>query len=292
MRLSTSTNIYLKRPDGQKASVEDAISLCGCAGYRVMDMNFYDCTSFRFPFVTDKWEQWVHEIRDLAEKNGIEFSQAHADFYNFCDEDAPDKSFHDQMVFRSIDCAAILGVKWLVIHAGTDFNSPMPVRDSMRKNIEYFRPVIEYAFKKRVGIAIENLWEYNIAPCRRYTSTVEELVELVDRLSSDFPNVGICWDFEHAAIMKQDQRKALKLVGFRLKATHVSDYTDIRNDHILPYFGNADWKEIMGILKEIQYQGDFTYEIHRYLAQVPEELVLSALRYSVEVGEYLLSLAK
>lgn len=292
MRLSTSTNIYFKRPGGQKASMEDAIRLCGRAGYHVMDMNFYDCTSFKFPFVTDRWEQWIHRIRDAADENGIEFSQAHSNFYNFCDENADDKEFYDQMVLRSIDCAAVLGVKWLVIHAGTDFGSSMPVRDSMRKNITYFCPVIEYALEKQVGIAVENLWEYNIAPHRHYTSTAEELVELVDRLGADFPNVGICWDFEHAAIMKQDQKAALKLVDFRLKATHVSDYTEIGNDHILPYFGTINWKEIMGILKEIQYHGDFTYEIHRYLSQVPEELIPSALRYSVEVGEYLLSLAK
>lgn len=48
----------------------------------------------------------------------------------------------------------------------------------------------------------------------------------------------------------------------------------------------------MHILKEIKYQGDFTYEIHRYITQLPDALVVAALKYSVEVGNYLLSLAK
>ena len=46
------------------------------------------------------------------------------------------------------------------------------------------------------------------------------------------------------------------------------------------------------LLKEIEYSGDFTYEIHRYTSQIPDALVPAALKYSVEVGNYLLSLAE
>lgn len=256
-----------------------------------MDMNFYDCTTFKFPFVTNAWKSWIDEIKAVAEECSIEFSQAHANFYNFCDEHVPEKEFLDQMVLRSIDCAAILGAKWLVIHAGTDFSSPRLVMDSKRKNVAYFKPVLEYAARKGVGIAIENLWDYNIAPLRRYTTTAEELVDLVDELTKDYENVGICWDFEHANIMKQAQTPALEMIGSRLKATHVSDNIGIENDHILPFCGYTDWTEIMHALKEIGYQGDFTYEIHRYTTQLPDTLVVPALKYSVEVGNYLLSLA-
>lgn len=290
MRLSTSTNILFNRPDGSKAPIEESVWRCGEAGYRVMDMNFYDCTTFQFPFVTDRWESWIHMVDEQAARSNVEFSQAHANFYNFCDASTPDKEFMDAMVLRSIDCAAILGAKWVVIHAGTDFASPRPVADSKRKNLAYLRPIAERAAKRGLGLAIENLWELNIAPLRRYTTTAEELVELVDTLSEEFPNVGICWDFEHANIMKQPQAPALKLVGSRLKATHVSDNIGVQNDHILPFYGFTDWAEIMAVLKEIAYDGDFTFEIHRYTMQLPDALVPAALRYSVEVGNYLLSL--
>lgn len=290
MRLSTSTNIYFNRPDGTKAPIADCLKLCGEAGYRVMDMNFYDCTTFRYPFVTNRWERWANEISEQARKNQIEFSQAHANFYNFCDEQAPDKDFLDRMVLRSIDCAAILGVKWIVIHAGTDFASPCMVKDSKKKNVAYFTPVLEYAAEKGIGIAIENLWEYNIAPKRRYTATAEELMDFVMELEKRYDNVGICWDFEHAAISKQEQFPALQMIGSRLKAVHVSDHTGIDNDHILPFQGATNWHELMPALKSIPYTGDFTYEIHRYTQNIPDALVPAALRYSVEVGNYLLSL--
>ena len=126
MRLSTSTNIYFNRPNNVKAKIQDSVSLCAEAGYKVMDMNFFDCTTFKLPFVTDEWEKWIYDIKELSEKKQIEFSQAHANFYNFCDPNAENKEFLDRMVLRSIDCAAILGVKWVVIHAGTDFEFEDP----------------------------------------------------------------------------------------------------------------------------------------------------------------------
>jgi len=255
-----------------------------------MDMNFHDCTTFRLPFTSADWRSWIHRVKDLADKCGVEFSQAHSSFYNFCDPTTPDKDFLDQMVLRSMECAGILGVKWIVIHAGTDFDSPMPVRDSMRKNVEYLKPVIECAAKHNVGLAIENLWELKISPLRRYTTSAEELVELVDSLSQEYSNVGICWDFEHANIMQLSQTSCLEMIGDRLKATHVSDNTGILNDHVLPFNGNTDWGEIMHILKKIQYSGDFTYEAHQSTNRLPDALLLPLLKYSVEVGNYLLSM--
>ena len=66
MRLSTSTCMYFNRPDGTKARIEDCIKMCSEAGYRVMDMNFLDCTNFDTPFRTERWEEWVHELAELA----------------------------------------------------------------------------------------------------------------------------------------------------------------------------------------------------------------------------------
>lgn len=288
MRLSTSTCIYFNRPGGAKACITDSICLCAQAGYRVMDMNFHDCSNFPTPFRTEQWENWIYKIRETADNCGIEFSQAHSHFYNFCDKNVMNREELDELIMRGIKGAGILGVKWLVIHAATDFNSSTLVKSSKEKNIEYLKPVIEFAAKCNVGIALENLWDLNISPLRRYTTTAEELVDLADSLPYD--NVGICWDFEHAAVMKQDQVAALQLVGSRLKATHVSDYTSVDDVHILPFSGYTDWTSIMKAIKSIYYKGDFTFEIHRHTDRTPEELILPALKYSVDVGNYLLSL--
>lgn len=73
MRLSTSTCMYFNRPDGTKARIEDCIKMCSEAGYRVMDMNFLDCTNFDTPFRTERWEEWVHELAELANEKHESF---------------------------------------------------------------------------------------------------------------------------------------------------------------------------------------------------------------------------
>lgn len=290
MRLSTSTNIFFNRPDQSKASVEESMRLCAEAGYRVMDMNFHDCTTFCLPFVGKDYLNWIQGVHAVADKLNITFSQAHAPFYNFCDRNATNKEEIDILVYRAIDCSEILGVKWLVIHAGTDFHAINTVSSSREKNLRYFAPILEYAEKKGVGIAFENLWERNISPFRRYTAGIEELLELVDAMHS--PNAGICWDTDHAALMKQDQEKAIELIGSRLKATHISDCIDENSDHLLPFMGNIEWKPIMRALRINGYSGDLTYEIHRYTSKMPLKLVPAALRFGYETGTYLLSLGR
>jgi sugar phosphate isomerase/epimerase len=280
--------MVFNRPQGRKARIEDCIRLCADAGYTVMDMNFHDCAVFETPLWYDSWESWIHGINEAARRYGVEFSQAHSHFYNYCRKDIPGKDVYDERIRRGIVGAGILGVKWLVIHAGTDFDSATPVKSSKEKSLEYFKPLLELAAMRRVGIAIENLWDLNIAPLRRYTATAEELCGLVDSLP--FDNVGICWDVEHADIMKQDQAAALALVGNRLKATHISDNLGPAADHLLPFMGNTGWPEVMGALRDVRYDGDFSYEVLHYVDRAPDELLPSALKHSYEVGKYLLSL--
>lgn len=288
MELSTSTNIYFNRPSGNTVGIEDSIEKCAHAGYKHLDLNFLDCTKFKLPFISGNWEKWLSSIMETADKNRIIFTQAHAPFYNFCDPSFEHKEFLDKMILRSIDCASKLNIPWIVIHAGTDYSSARLISSSKEKNRQYFLPVIEYAAKRNVGIAFENLWEYNIAPRRRYTTLIEELVDLID--SFDCEIVGACYDTDHVILSQLSHRESLKCIGSRLKATHISDCINIDSDHYLPFFGKGNWSEIMATLHEIGYKGDFTFEMHRLTQNVPEELVDATLKYSVTIGQYLLSL--
>lgn len=290
MRLSTSTNIYFNRPGGRKGSLDQCIRFCGQGGYKRMDLNLVDYTNFRFPFVGGDYQKWIGQAMETAALYGITFGQAHAPFYNFCDPLAEGREELDALILRSIDCAQTMGIPWVAIHAGTDFEAAEPRRSSLEKNRAYFLPVLEYAEKRNVGIAFENLWDLNIAPRKRYTASVEDLIELVD----SFPcsNAGICFDVEHAAISRQDPAKLTRLIGKRLKATHISDYLDMRANHLLPFSGPTEWEPFMAALRDIGYAGDFAFEIQHHTEFLPDELVPSAVRHSLEVGTYLLRLAE
>ena len=147
------------------------------------------------------------------------------------------------------------------------------------------------------GIAIENMADSyggpknpHRRPGGSYCSTHVELCELVDSFHVD--NVGICWDFGHAALMGIDQREALRYMGKRLKATHVADNNGMKDDHILPFQGSLDWRSILPVLGEIGYEGDLTYEIHSSTSRLPDELVDPMAKMCHDVGRYLLSLAE
>lgn len=283
MRLSTSTCMYFNRPDGSKMDLNTSILSLRDAGYKVMDVNFHDAAVFKQPFTTDSWEKWVHELDGTARENEIEFSQSHAHFYNYC-EHSPDNEYLEILVRRSILCSEILGIPWVTIHAATDFTSERPMRSSYEKGIEYFRRLADFAAEHNTGLAIENLWELNISPERRYTSSPEELVDLVDAIGRD--NVGICWDAAHSLIMKQDTAKVLSLIGPYMKSTHISDFVHVHHDHVLPFEGIADWDEVItGLARLDSYTGDFTFEVFRFTVRLPEYAIPAALRYSYELGD-------
>ena len=290
MNLSTSTNIYFNRPGGAKGDLERCIHYCGQAGYRRMDISFLDYANFRFPFVTEDYLAWVDRALAAAESYGIRFTQAHAPFYNFCDPYAKNKEEQDKLVLRSLECAARMGVRWIAIHAGTDYAAPRMREGSKQKNREYFLPLLDYAAKLGVGIAFENLWDHNIAPKRRYTAMVEDLVDLVDSFETD--TAGICFDVEHAVISGLDPVKELEVIGPRLRSTHISDCIDMAADHLLPFYGITDWKPFMQALHRMDYRGDLAFEIHRYTQYMPDDLVPAAVAHSLEVGNYLLRLAE
>jgi L-ribulose-5-phosphate 3-epimerase len=292
MRLSTSTNIHCVNEKKQPISYIESLRMCSKVGYKVMDMNFCDAVQKYSPVHGDDWEREVENISEEAEALGIEFSQCHLPFYNVIDERFAERDLYEKMVARTMEASARLGVKWAVVHAGTAVWHNRSVKVSKEHNMKYFTPMIEKAAKYNLGIAIENMADFleGGVPWRRYTASVEELCDLVDSLNAD--NVGACWDFGHANLTGCDQIQSLKYVGSRLKAVHVDDNLGIYDDHVAPFHGNIDWKPIMKTLKEINYKGDFTYEIHNATAKLPDALREAALKYTFDIGQYLLSLAK
>jgi sugar phosphate isomerase/epimerase len=124
----------------------------------------------------------------------------------------------------------------------------------------------------------------------RYLTRAEELVDLVDTLRESYDNVGITWDFGHANEMGWNQVEALTLIGSRLISLHVNDNFGVLDDHLLPYHGEIEWEPIMKTLKEIGYKGVFAYETHKAAERVPEGVIDSFLRYTYDLGNYLISL--
>ena len=291
MRLSTSTCIHERVLWGKELfyTCEDSIRACVKAGYRVLDMNFASYSRGTLPMTQPDWEDWVKRQKEVADELNVEWNQGHAHFYRWETAGEDEREWHEELIRRSIIGAGIMGVKWLVIHPGTVSDDIWYSHEkSLEANLKAYRRYGELASKHNVGIAIENMIESR--PGRRYASSTEELLELYEEL--DDPIFGICWDTGHAHMAGINQPAALRNIGKRLKALHIADNRGERDDHVAPYFGTIEWEPIMKALEEIEYEGDFTFEIHNFTNGLPHGLHDQALRFTYELGTFMLELAK
>ena len=295
MKLSTTTAMYRDRPEGRAViPIIDCVRRLHKAGYEDVDFNFCLMNQYDLELTNDHWMDWVKEMKEVLAELNMTAGQAHTPFYNVLDPTSvKDVDHTEEMVRRSIKAAGELGVKAIVIHAGTHF-SDNDYKKILRENVEYFKPHVELAAGYGMKVAVENLFDkmdpnrgYRL---RRYTARVDEVLEVADTLSRDYDNVGVCWDFGHANEMGWDQPQALEMIGERLIALHVQDNYGVIDDHLLPYHGTIEWEPLMKTLKKIGYEGVFAYETHKATTRVPEPLIDAILAYSVEVGNYLISL--
>ncbi len=272
--------------------------MCYDAGFRVIDMNF--CSSIRNPEVTlarDNWESLIYDIKNEGERLGISFSQSHAP-YNaviFVKNRQPTeeymRNFHE-MTRRSIIASGMLGIKWMTVHPLNDsINTEYDVEIIHKTNLEFFAPQLELCKKHGVGLSIENMFESEAKAFKRcYCSSPDDLIELIDAFGDE--SVGATWDFGHASQVIKDQPAALRRLGKRLKSTHVQDNYGKADSHMIPFVGgNIDWESIMPCLCEIGYEGDFVYECHSFMNDIPAELKMQAAKLSFEFGMYCMSLA-
>ena len=293
MLLSTSTNLIAFRPDWVSYTpILESMKRLKNAGFDALDLNLSDAGKSFFRLADDDWHSWMEEVVCLAQELRMPITQSHAPFYNALVPEHEKAEIWEPLIQRAIEASGMAGVKWIVMHPGTYPDDAMDMRESKRRNYEYFMPYLEQAERWGCGIAIENLVDRDSGhrrPGRTYGASPVELCDLVD--SFHVPNVGICWDFGHAHLMGIDQREALRYMGSRLKATHVADNSGKNDDHILPFMGTIDWRSILPVLGEIDYGGDLTFEIHNVTSRLPDEVVDTMASTCEAVGRYLLKLA-
>jgi sugar phosphate isomerase/epimerase len=278
MNTATSLNVLF---DGSfKVSAIDQLKRVNAAGFRFIDMNFWDWShSPESPFMRDDWTSWVENIKDAGDKLGVTFHQAHAHVFNpFAESDS---SANDRKAAeRSVIGAGILGVKWVVFHAQTF--EPGNYELNLKKNNEWLSHYVDLAVKHNTGIALENFTDGKTY--KGYCTAASHLIELTDSFKS--PNVGNCWDIGHAHIQGVDQYSEIMALGKRLKVLHVQDNNAVSDWHIAPFYGTVDWNVIKNALRDVEYEGDFTFEAHTLIRAVPEDCKDAALKLLFDIGEH------
>lgn len=286
MELSTSTNLTTLHPGGRNGYAFN-IEQCAKAGYKVLDINLCEAMNPTSRLRTDEWEKDIEMMRRLGDEYGITYRQSHLPYYDlFTLTNDAEIAEWERLIHNMIHASGMLGVEWCVTHPGTVFDVATR-RASLDRNLEYYADHVRTCEKAGTGLALENVFEYKTHTQRSYGSYIEELVELVDAFNS--PTVKACYDFGHAQLVGGFHRENLNLLGDRLVATHVADNDGKEDLHLLPFFGVIDWTEAMQGLKEIDYQGDFTYEAQRFGRNIPNDKKAWVTDLSIQIGRELIS---
>lgn len=236
----------------------------------------------------------AYDIGALARDLRVPFEQMHAPMVNVCSAQQPEA---EQILMASIERAAAMGVKWLVIHPGHDpaACSSRRIEQMVREtNVRVLTNLLELADQRDIGIAVENMTTYSATPAPRrmelrFGQSVGDLLWLIEKIGS--PRLGVCWDTGHAQTQQIDQEIALGELGSHVKALHLSDNDGTADSHWMPLRGTILWQNVFRALRKINYCGPTNFEIVRERCFPPAQRrhVLALAR---ELAEHLWSLAE
>ena len=143
---------------------------------------------------------------------------------------------------------------------------PTRIGDAVHRSLDDLVPVARSA---GVRILLENL-PYS---CEYPFLSLKELRLLIDQYPADA--VGLVIDTGHAWTSKIEVSTEILAAGSRLWGTHLQDvdYEDPQDNHWVPTHGDLDWDAIRSSLVEVNYAGQWTFEVSASpRGGTPEEL--------------------
>lgn len=285
MKISTQTS-YAVRLLG----MEEGIKLLCHAGYDALDLSLFEMSDDAGRFNADDYREYAKWVRSLAQRYGVTFNQAHAPFtFTWADEEIR-QNIAKPRVLRALEITSLIGAKTVVVHPlhYLPYQGNEQVLHHM--NIDYFKSFIPYCQEYGIKVAVENMWRRD--PIRKYIvdsvgSRATALATLVDELNDIAPCFTACLDLGHAVLVGEETQDAIRILGAdRLGALHIHDNNYIADQHTLPGLGRMNWPEITDALREIGYQGEFTYEADTFLKGFPVDMLPTAARFMVDVARY------
>ena len=267
-----------------------ALEMIREAGFDCVDFSYYWTTPYS-PVIGEEYAEYAHAVRAKLDELGLVCNQAHAPFTfkygGTFDMENPDY----RSIVRAIESASILGASQIIVHS-------IGVGEADRKtvtfedyNYAFYKSFEPYCEKFGIRVAVENLFsrDKKRGGFRPRPATPEQLNSFVRLLDS--PWFVICVDIGHAALGGYEPEDFIEGTdGALLQAIHVQDGDYLDDRHTLPFLGQFHWAEIMQSLRTVGYRGDLTFEIFKYLKDIPAELLPDALTFAQRTGRHLIGM--
>ena len=249
MKLATTTSDFHDYTHSQT----ECLGYIREAGFRYADYSFGLDRAHRMGVYADNYEAYLHEVSTAADRLGIRLVQAHSPMGTPLTD--PDGSFLADTI-RSVDACGAWGIPNLVVHSG--YTRGLDRQETLIANKAFFAPILERAERYGVNILVEN---FNImcVPGLYWIDNATDLRVLIDLV--DHPLFHAVWDAGHANLQEMPQDEELRILGSHVRALHIQDNSGDTDSHLLPFLGTMSMDALMNGLKDIGYNGYFTFEV-------------------------------
>lgn len=295
MRIGNMTSAIGVRPEtGERIHPNEVVRRCARAGFEVMDVNLCGLHRSPGPFSGDDWRKVAEDLRNEAEKCGVQFVQSHLPYRSMsmqCDVDLfktdEGAEYYRLMSLRAIEITHILGGTWAVIHPMNDRDAVVGDLDAhVRYNLRILDREIDLCHKLGVGLAFENIFDQ--PKLRRFGIKALELKQLIDYCND--PLIQACWDVGHGHLTMDEQAEGIRLLGDHIKALHIHDNNGKDDLHLTPFTGSVQWEKVMHAMYEGGCKADLVFETG--FSGMPDALKDEGLKTLYHIGQHLVSLYK
>jgi sugar phosphate isomerase/epimerase len=214
--------------------------------------------------LTNFTEADAARVKDLMERRALIITSLAA-YVNNTDPNADKRAANNDIVRKAIDAAALLGTEVVCTLAG----HPVPGKSKMQTIEEecpkVFTPLLEYAERKGIKIALENWYATNI----QHLGHWQRLFEVVPN-----KNFGLNFDPSHLMWQDIDYINAVENFASRIFHTHAKD-TEVKEGkkrwvgnqdgggwwrYVIPGLGQVRWGEYLAALRANGYNGVLSIE--------------------------------
>lgn len=266
---------------------EKALDMLKAAGFDAADLTLCRMSDPDNDWNTGDYKEKALALRAHSEKIGLPILQAHAPFgFGMADYEG----IHFPTVYRSIEIAALAGVKKIVVHPLQHLPYWGNEEELFRINMEYYPRFLPLCEKYGIQICLENMWQKNKKRNVIDHSTCSRPAEFnryVDTLQEKYgDHFTACLDLGHTVLVGEDPVKMIHEMGSRITALHIHDNNFHDDSHTIPGAGKMGMMPIFEALKKVGYSGIFTLEADAFFRFQPEELWLPTLKYMADVSRY------
>lgn len=253
MKLATTTGDYSLYPISQS----EALRHIRDAGFHYADYNFH-CDYRKRDGVYGQFDSYVHSVSEAIEGLGIQLIQAHSPMGKPLADD--DGSFLSDTL-RCVDACGAWGIKNLVVHSG--YLHGLSPEETFERNKKFFYPLLERAEKYGVNILVENFNKMHVDGLY-WIDNAPDLLRMIECVNH--PLFHGVWDVGHANMQEMPQDEAIRMLGGHLRALHIQDNHGEKDTHLAPFLGTLNIDSVMNGLKDIGYDGYFTFEVGAFFS--------------------------